>query len=90
VTSNNSFIEYYSTQRMEATHYLVWKNLVLLNIQNLSFKHSNYPHYYPHCVLKYNLYALQKYGVTIRKMETEHINIQSLDTIGPPPELENE
>ena len=75
---------------MEAAHYLVWKNLVLLNIQDLSFKHSHYPHYHLHCVLKYNLYALQKYGVNIRKMESEEINIESLYTPASPPELENE
>ena len=75
---------------MEATHYLVWKNLVLLNVQDLSYKHSNYPHYLLHCVLKYNLYSLQKYGVKVLKMESEHINMQSLNTTSPPPEFDNE
>jgi len=75
---------------MESTHYLVWKNLVLLNVQDISYKHPNYPHYLLHCILKYNLYALQKYGVNVRKVESEHINMQSLDAPCPPPEFDNE
>ena len=70
---------------MESCHYEVWKHLVSLNVQNISFKHQNYPHYHLHCVLKYNLYALQKYGVEIKKLESDIVNEQSLYTLVPPP-----
>ena len=38
----------------------------------------------------FSSFFVQKYGVNIRKMESEEINIESLYTPASPPELENE